>query len=275
MWAPRDRQMMKVTILGLAGLAAAVLGVAPSSYGAQADAAPSAAQTFATAVKLLEARRHADAIRLLRQVLATYPDDPAVLWNLGIASAKVGEHRNALSAWLALRRVNPTDWRIGPKLIQAYQALGDHPSRDAEQQALYQRRRAAPRGSDLALLTEYCREQTTIAGHEVSGYETFVPAGARRVFYKFLILDDAGYERFRFSLGSYDSTTEFARERGELAPDERLYHLDRYEGWTHATYGFLTRPPSYDETRKLVVQALSGLLQPISSFRPDGGRPAR
>jgi hypothetical protein len=47
--------------------------------------------------------------------------------------------------------------------------------------------------------------------------------------------------------------------------DQRLFHLDGYYQWGHATYGMYTTEPSYDETRNLVIAILEKKLDPVST----------
>jgi hypothetical protein len=68
------------------------------------------------------------------------------------------------------------------------------------------------------------------------------------------------------TLGSYDFTTQIAREAGQIKPDERVYHLDYYRGNEHRTYGlFDVTPPTYDKTRAMVIDIVKGKGKPVSS----------
>jgi len=59
-----------------------------------------------------------------------------------------------------------------------------------------------------------------------------------------------------------------SRELGEISKDQRMYHLDRYEGSVHMTYGFFTDKPDYDHVRRMVVDILEGKSKPISASKP-------
>lgn len=78
-------------------------------------------------------------------------------------------------------------------------------------------------------------------------------------------MDKKGEEEFHISLGSYDDTTEIARELGEISKNERLYHLDEYRGTQHKTYAFFKTKPDYDRIRPTVLNILEGKLTPISA----------
>ncbi len=83
-----------------------------------------------------------------------------------------------------------------------------------------------------------------------------MPSGERRVYLVFTILDPEGNELFRYSLGSYDITNTIAHELGEVGPDERLYHLDKYyDQGSHATLGFFKGMPKYRDVRSNVIAA--------------------
>jgi hypothetical protein len=95
-------------------------------------------------------------------------------------------------------------------------------------------------------------------------FEYFSPSGDRAQYLRFCVLNKKGEVDYYISLGSYDSTTEIARELGEIAKDQRLYHLDEYTESHHKTYAFFKTKPDYEEVRAAVVNALEGKLKPIS-----------
>lgn len=84
----------------------------------------------------------------------------------------------------------------------------------------------------------------------------------------FSIVDKKGEEKSNISLGSYDVTTDMSRELGEIPKDQRMYHLDRYEGSLHKTYAFFKEKPDYDRVRSMVVSILEGKLNPVSASSP-------
>ena len=43
--------------------------------------------------------QHKDAIRYLERARTEYPDNASILWNLGIAQAEIGNHREAVNVW--------------------------------------------------------------------------------------------------------------------------------------------------------------------------------
>lgn len=225
----------------------------------------SAEEAFQRGADLAEAGEHARALPLFQAALRTFPDNPSILWNLGVSSSELGDHVQALNYWNSYPAQSQTDWRAHAKLVQVYQALGDLRSRDPARSKLLEMRQTAEAGSDLAQATVFCREQTTIRGLRVMAFETFEPTGDRKVFYTFYALNAVGKESFRVSLGSYEVTNKIAWEIGDLPRTKRLFHLDRYEGTSHMTLGFFESMPSYDSIRTLFLQASDGKIQPLSA----------
>jgi hypothetical protein len=185
------------------------------------------------------------------------------LWNLGVWHAMLNEPAQALTAWRAYHAQDSTDWHVEAKLIQTYQALADTARRDSSLAGLL-RHRSLSHNPELLEAESFCREQTVIEGRRVMAFQTFAPQGDRMIFLTFYLLGQDGRDTARFSLGSYDPTTEVARATGVIGPDERLYHLDYYGNRTHATYDFFRKQPSYDEVRAMLVQILRGELKPVS-----------
>lgn len=57
--------------------------------------------------------------------------------------------------------------------------------------------------------------------------------------------------------GSYEATTRFARESGQIGPDERIWHFDLYTGDSHETLGMRAAAPSFEEARAVALEALA------------------
>ena len=222
--------------------------------------------TFERAIKLLESRKYAEAIPILQDVLKTYPQSEGALWNLGISAAEIGNHALAVETWNRYRTNFPSDGQATAKLIQAHQSLGRLSDRDRERQALFSFRNSLP-PEDIGKFIFYCRDQFRAGGANIMAYEYFEPKGQRRVFYRFSVLDETGGERFFLSLGSYDSTTQIARELGEISAGERAYHLDKYQGSSHWTYGHFNSLPTYDAIRAMIVDILAGKASPLSGSK--------
>lgn len=204
------------------------------------------------------------AIAMTDSLLAIDATIPSALWNLGVWHARQQEFPQALSAWKSLRSLDSTDWQVEAKLIQTYQALGDSQRRDSALAGLLAHRLVTKNPGFLEAKA-FCREQATLEGRQVMALQAFEPQGERKVFVVFYLLGADGRDTARFSLGSYDGTTAIARQVGQIREDESIYHLDYYAERFHITYAFLRAQPSYDELRSMVVRALRGELEPLSS----------
>jgi tetratricopeptide (TPR) repeat protein len=253
-----QRQVAAIRIVALATLlltATAVAEEKPEKLSAEA--------AFKTATELMGKRDYKRAIPYLIRVQKDVPDNSSVLWNLGLAFAATGEHSKAIQTWQSYRRIAPDDWQARAKLVQSYQALGDIKARDEEIKSLYEYHKNS---SDPKVNTaeRFCREQAVMGKRSVLVFEYFSPSGDRQQFLRFCVLNKKGEVDYYISLGSYESTTEIARELGEIPKNERLYHLDEYTDNHHATYGFFKTKPDYDEVRSMVLSVLEDKRKPIS-----------
>jgi hypothetical protein len=155
-------------------------------------------------------------------------------------------------------------------MVQAHQALGDNKARDRQIKDLRALRARSP-NTELGTAERFCREQLVVAGRKVLVFETFEPQGPQQIFYRFAVTDDAGKETTSLSLGSYDATTQIARDMGAIAKTGRAYHLDRYEGTNHTAYAHFNSKPSYEIVRKAVIEILQGKTPNL----PTAGRAGR
>lgn len=164
-----QRQMATVPLALLGALLLTVTALA-----AERPETLSAELAFKTATDLMEKGQHKQAIPYLNRVQRELPDNPSVLWNLGMAFAETSDHPRAVETWRSYRRVAPDDWRARAKLVQAYQALGDIKARDGEIKSLYEYRKNS---SDPKVNTaeRFCREQSVMARRSVFAFEYFSP----------------------------------------------------------------------------------------------------
>jgi len=249
-----------VGVLGVLGLS--VLFAASTCF---ADTDPEAG--FNKGVQLMGEKRYQEAMEQFESALGHNPDNPSVLWNLGVVAAEVGRHDKALEYWTRYRLVSPDDWQGIASLVQTRQALGDLASRDRARDEIF-RLRASGKNSDLNQAEFYIREQTVIGGRKVIVLEFFEPLKKDwAVFYAFLAVDNAGKPEYRISLGSYETTNQIDRELGNLKEGERLYHLDGYFGKKHVTYRFYQagKPPAYDAIRVHAVSIIADIEKKGSS----------
>ena len=182
------------------------------------------------------------------------------------------DYTAALDMWKRAKGVEPTDYRIREKLIQAYQALNKLTERDVERAELFAMwKKGEP--AELKQEFEYCRDQFEVNGKYVMAFEHFELKGNRALRYAFIILNETrNAEDFRITFGSYDTTNNIWSQLQNPKPKEgeRLFHLDGYyKGGGHATFGMYPPPePSYDKVREIVVKILEGKDKPMSSITP-------
>jgi tetratricopeptide (TPR) repeat protein len=216
---------------------------------------------------LMDQKKYADALEAFKEALSIIPDEPSILYNVGLAAYHARNYEMAVRNWKALKAIDPSDGMLRSKLTQAYQAMGALKERDMERAELMDLWRSG-KDQEFAKQPNYCRDQFEAEGKRVMAFEHFELKGDRALRYVFVILNKTGdSEEFRISLGSYDATNAVWRETTKPAPkpDERLFHLDGYFSNGHATYGMFFPEPSYDETKLRVLRILEGKGVPISS----------
>lgn len=237
-------------------------GAAPTEQQQfQAEKAIDAGNTF------MEMRKYADALVRYKAALAILPSDPSLLFNAGMAAYRSKDFATAADLWKRLKAVDPADWHLRAKLIQVYQALAKLTERDAERRELFTMWKSG-KPDELKEQLEYCRDQFEVNGKKVMAFEHFELKGERALRYVFSIVNEAeDGEDYRISLGSYELDQAIWRQTTKPTPKEgeRLFHLDGYFKWGHATYGFYAPEPSYDQIRARVFQILEGKGNPISS----------
>ena len=164
-----------------------------------------------------------------------------------------------------MEKLDPANWKLKAKLIQAYSSAGDKVRREAKIEEL-KAIRAAGSISSLNQSRYFVRDQFVVDGLRVYALEFFnMDAGwaLGPVLWKFeLTKGDRSIGRF-ISLGSYDQTTEYSRQTGSIGPNDRVFHLDGYgPNQDHKTLGMYKNQPDYDFIRdqviKVVQQKLSG-----------------
>jgi tetratricopeptide (TPR) repeat protein len=237
------------------------------------DAAPTdeqqtkAEKAFDAGNAMMEQKKFADALARYKEALVILPNEPLLLFNAGLAAYTIKDFGTAVDLWKRLKVVDPEDWHLRAKLIQVYQALGKLPERDAERLDLFAMWKSG-KPAELKEQLEYCREQFEVNGKKVMAFEHFELTGDRALRYVFSILNDAeDKEDYRISLGSYEFDQAIWRETTKPKPKdgERLFHLDGYFKWGHATYGFYAPEPTYDQVRVKVIQILENKSKPVSS----------
>ena len=266
---------LRITLAIVAALAACISSVAQVKPQNTPQDEAAAERAFDDGNDLMGQRKYKEALARYQEGLAKNPDGPELLFNGGLAAFMSKDFATAEKLWKSLTELDPDDWHARAKLVQTYQALGDMKARDDQRRKLLDLRKSG-KLEDLKKQDFYCREQFEAAGKKLMVFEHFELKGERALRYVFSVLDDSGVgDEFRISLGSYETTNLIAVETGGVKKGERLFHLDGYYKWGHATYGFFTPEPSYDEVRKIVIGILEKKTQPQSQSRinPSAKKP--
>lgn len=257
-------------IRGVLG-AAVLLTVFGYSVAQQVAPAGDSKVLFGRGDELMEQNKPAEALTFYEQALVLAPDNEAGLYNAGMAAFMVKKYDTAGQFWKRLEQSAPDDWRLRSKLVQVYQALGDLKSRDAERSSVLELWKRGVVEQD-----KFCRDQFEVAKKQVMVFEYFELKGDRGLRYEFYVLDESGKEDYRVSLGSYAATNAIWAEKNknEAKTGQRLFHLDGYYKWGHATFGFFTPEPSYETVRHAVSEIVDGKTKPLSTTQvtKDGAK---
>ena len=205
--------------------------------------------------QLIREGRHAELFQALQEVLEITPDDPKLLYDIGLSAYLSGQFAEAAIYWGQLKDLVPQDFQVRAKLVQVYEALQNFGGRDAERAellALHNQRKA-----DHNMPANYCRDQFTVGNWAIRAFENFELVGDMAVRYTFYIFR-AGEQKpeYTISLGSYATTNQYMLQRGTLQPDKRVFHLDEYSAGAHRSLGFFTGEPPYDVVKSAVQDTL-------------------
>jgi tetratricopeptide (TPR) repeat protein len=220
---------------------------------------------FNQGAELMGRRKYAEALEQFHEALAIIPDEPAILYNAGLAAYLARDYAAAVESWKRQKTKDETNGMLRSKLIQAYQGMGNLKERDAERAALIELWKSG-KDPELKGRTEFCRDQFEVIGRKVMVFELFELKGDQALRYVFSILNAAeDAEEFRMSLGSYDATNAAWRATAnpKPGPSERVFHLDGDFSWGHATYSMYSPEPSYDDIRAEVIRILEQKDGPI------------
>ena len=205
--------------------------------------------------QLIREGRHAELLQAFQEMLEATPDDPGLLYNIGLSAYRSGQFVEAANYLNRLKALAPQDFRVRAKLVQVYEALQDLSERETERDellVLYNKQKADPN-----MPANYCRDQFTVGNWAVQAFENFEFGGDMAVRYIFYVFR-AGEERpaYSISLGSYATTNQYMRERGTLQPDERVFHLDEYRAGGHRSLQFYKNEPPYNAVKSAVQDIL-------------------
>jgi len=200
----------------------------------------------------------------LHIALKKNPKSSWALYNLGLTTYLEDDFKTAAKYWKTLKELEPTDWQVREKLIQAYWGAGDSKAANAE---ITQLRKARKSNEHTKLNKKgfFICDQFQVGETRVFVLEYYELKGERPLAWKFIL--KSGEKTLDHHFSSYPSATEFARAEGSIGPKEYRYHLDGYwNNGAHTTYNFYRNRPGYQEVRKEVVRIIKGDQKPISSM---------
>jgi len=204
----------------------------------------------------------------LIEALRKNPKDPQALYNLGLMNYLDDDFGGAAKHWKTLKALQPSDWQVREKLIQAYWGAGQKKAASLE---IAELRKAHDSGkhNDLTEKGFFICDQFQVGKIRAFALEYYELKGDRPLAWKFILKSGKKDVDHHFSVGSYPSATELARANGSIGPKERQYHLDGYwRNGAHTTYSFYRNRPDYQELRKEVMRVIKGDQKPLSSMKP-------
>lgn len=231
---------------------------------------PPPANTAEYREELLKSKKFTEALAAYKEALAKDPKNPALLYNAGLAGHMSGNPKDAVLFWSQLKEIEPTDWQLRTKLIQAFDAAGQKKERDAERAGFIKLRRDT-RDKSLKRLKFYCRDQFSVGTTKLMVFEYFELDGDRPIRLSFDVLDrEEKATTGRYTLGAYKEINAVAQESKHIKPEQRLFHLDAYRqnGQAHEFFEFFVDEPDYDAVKAMVKEILEGKRKPRSkSFK--------
>lgn len=206
------------------------------------------------------------AAAALAQKPATF--DPNAAYDRATSALNEGRYAAAIPDLKALKERYPRDATVRSKLIIAYEGSGDFDARDRERGELIQLH-ASTDDAQFRKQSGFQRDLFHVAGRPVGALEYFEAAGERPLHYSFLVIPtkpDAKDGR-RITLGSSAADTRFAKPRGDVGSNDRLYSLDEEVPGGLTTWDTFRAEPSYEDLKKEVIEILRGRRQPLASFQ--------
>lgn len=237
----------------------------PNNVDAEAGAVLYQARIYA------REHRYAEGADLLLNVVEKVPNNMAILWNTALLSSLSEQHKKALKYWKRLAKHEPDNMLAQSKIVQTHQALNDLDNRDKAIKMIYSmyERNADP---DYISKNRFCREQYPVGYWRVYVFQYFEPGDKDRYFYRYSVTDKTGHEQFWLSLGSYQSTTEIARQTGSISDSERVYHLDYYDAGLHSLQAMYNAKPGFDELRSVTKQIITEKMEEYESTEKNNIR---
>jgi hypothetical protein len=190
--------------------------------------------------------------------------DPEILYDRAVTSLDQGNYSAAIADLKELKHQFTMDLIIRSKLVVAYDNIGDTKQRDQERLELIQVHSTST-DPKISSVEAFERDYFHLGKQPISCIEYFNLVGDRPIRYSFLVLDTSGNTtQRRITLGSYERTNSFLRQRGEIKPNERAFHLDEETPAGHTTWGMFVSEPSSDEVKAIIISILKGETKPLS-----------
>ncbi len=240
-----------------------LLGTPPTIASAQPE------NTAEYRAQLAEEKRYAEAFEAYAEALSKDPTNPSLLYNTGLMAYLSEKHEEAIAPWSKLKELEPNDWQVRAKLIQAYEASGQKTERDDERLGLLKLRKST-KDRQFRKAKFYCRDQFSEGDLRILVFEYFELQGDNPIRLDFVVTTAEGEStQTRYTLGSYATTNEIAKEHllRKGKPGDRLFTLDAYkrDGKVHELYAMFIGEPDYDDVKVMVQEILQGKREPESS----------
>ncbi|MEW6278131.1 MAG: tetratricopeptide repeat protein [Candidatus Eremiobacterota bacterium] len=203
----------------------------------------------------MDARDYAGALKFYEQARKLEPDNPAILYNLGLAANFCGRHPAAVDALERYRVLEPGNYLGLTKLIQALEGAGrarEAEARVAELRGWWK----SGRTPELSTERSFVREQFPVGKHWVVVFEFFEPDfKAREHTWDFMVYDAPGSsDALAMFYVMYDEAASAAVETKKTD----LYFFDVRGPGGGRTLGVAVRKPTYPEARQWMKRAIAG-----------------
>ena len=204
--------------------------------------------------------RHEEAYERFKKCTELDPNWIEGQFNAGLSSSLAGHFDVALYHFQYVKHLAPKDLAARAKLVQLHQSLGQIEERDREREELFTCF-AVTDDIDFKRRNMYCREQITINSRRWMILEIFEPKPPRyKIYSAGLPPTGPGKPGVLITLESSEDTTNYARERGQISGDQRVYTIEGFglNGIDHTNLGMLNEKPNYEEFRNIFLEIVSG-----------------
>lgn len=220
------------------------------------------------AMALLQAGKRVEALHAFEAIIAAQPPDPTpALFVAALIDLEDGNGAAAKPYAQQLVKLRPSSFGAWELMIQADQAAGDQPDRDASIQALYAAWRSAL-DPETSSKIAFARDRIIGPKHTLVALETLDPGGDEILRFLFQAADQEAKPTHLIAVRSDGETNERWREDGTVPYGTVVYHLDTIEQLPNGQaairpYAFFLEPPDYDQVRTTVAGILNGSVQPL------------